>query len=145
MFGLHTVSPSPCPPSREGRGNPFFLDEGTRFDEGFPPPCGEGQGGGGCQAITQISIRRRRLRIRRITTSAVLIGALALGLAACEKQDTAATGTDAGATVVRIGSVAPLTGPQATLGRDNDNGARLALDEINAAGVTLGGRKVKFV
>jgi len=85
------------------------------------------------------------LNIRRITTSAVVIGALALGLAACEKKETTATGTDAGATVVRIGSVSPLTGPQATLGKDNDNGARLALDEINAAGVTLGGKKVKFV
>jgi len=46
--------------------------------------------------------------------------------------------------VVKIGSVAPLTGPQAHLGKDNDNGARLAMDEINAAGFTLGGKKVRI-
>ena len=44
--------------------------------------------------------------------------------------------------VVAIGQVSPLTGPQAHLGKDNENGARLALDEINAAGLTLGGKKV---
>jgi branched-chain amino acid transport system substrate-binding protein len=44
--------------------------------------------------------------------------------------------------VVRIGQVSPLTGPQAHLGKDNENGARLALEEINAAGLTLGGKKV---
>jgi branched-chain amino acid transport system substrate-binding protein len=44
--------------------------------------------------------------------------------------------------LVLIGQVSPLTGPQAHLGKDNENGARLALDEINAAGLTLGGKKV---
>ena len=44
--------------------------------------------------------------------------------------------------VVLIGQVSPLTGPQAHLGKDNENGARLALEEINAAGLTLGGKKV---
>ncbi len=46
--------------------------------------------------------------------------------------------------VVKIGSVAPLTGGIAHLGKDNENGARLAVDEANAAGVSLGGKKVKF-
>jgi branched-chain amino acid transport system substrate-binding protein len=36
--------------------------------------------------------------------------------------------------VIKIGHVAPLTGGIAHLGKDNENGARLALDEINAAG-----------
>lgn len=44
--------------------------------------------------------------------------------------------------VVLIGQASPLTGPQAHLGKDNENGARLALDEINASGLTLGGKKV---
>lgn len=47
-----------------------------------------------------------------------------------------------GSQTVRIGQVSPLTGPQAHLGRDNDNGARLALDEINAKGLLIGGKKV---
>ena len=46
--------------------------------------------------------------------------------------------------VIKIGSVAPLTGGIAHLGKDNENGARLAVDEANAAGVTIGGKKVKF-
>jgi len=44
--------------------------------------------------------------------------------------------------LVLIGQVSPLTGPQAHLGKDNENGARLALEEINAAGLMLGGKKV---
>ena len=46
--------------------------------------------------------------------------------------------------VVKIGIVAPLTGPQAHLGKDVENGARLALDEINAAHPTLNGHPVRF-
>ncbi len=46
--------------------------------------------------------------------------------------------------VVKIGQVSPLTGPQAHLGKDNDNGARPAVEEMNAKGVTIGGAKVRF-
>jgi hypothetical protein len=46
--------------------------------------------------------------------------------------------------VVRIGCVAPLTGPQAHLGKDIENGARLAIDEANAGGPALGGVPVRF-
>ena len=45
---------------------------------------------------------------------------------------------------VRLGHVAPLTGPQAHLGKDNENGARMAIDELNAKGLEIGGAKVKF-
>ena len=41
--------------------------------------------------------------------------------------------------VVKIGQVSPLTGPQAHLGKDNDNGAKLAIEEANAKGITIGG------
>ncbi|MGN4071876.1 branched-chain amino acid ABC transporter substrate-binding protein, partial [Burkholderia gladioli] len=44
--------------------------------------------------------------------------------------------------VVRIGHVAPLTGGMAHLGKDSENGARLAIDEINASGLTIAGRRV---
>ena len=46
--------------------------------------------------------------------------------------------------VVKLGHVAPMTGPQAHLGKDNENGARLAIEELNAQGVEIGGAKVKF-
>lgn len=47
------------------------------------------------------------------------------------------------ATVVKIGHVAPLTGLQAHLGKDNENGARLALEEISAQGLTIDGRSIR--
>ena len=46
--------------------------------------------------------------------------------------------------VVKIGHVGPISGAIAHLGKDNENGARLAIEELNAKGVTIGGKKVKF-
>ena len=46
--------------------------------------------------------------------------------------------------VVKLGHVAPMTGPQAHLGKDNENGARLAIEELNAQGLEIGGAKVSF-
>jgi branched-chain amino acid transport system substrate-binding protein len=46
--------------------------------------------------------------------------------------------------VIKIGSVAPLTGGIAHLGKDNENGVRLAVDEANAAGMRIAGKPVKF-
>jgi branched-chain amino acid transport system substrate-binding protein len=67
--------------------------------------------------------------------------AVALALAGCSKEAPKATG----ATQVKIGHVAPLTGGIAHLGKDNENGARLAIEEANAAGTKIGGKDVKFV
>jgi len=47
-------------------------------------------------------------------------------------------------TVVKIGHVGPISGAIAHLGKDNENGARMAIDELNAKGFTIGGKKVKF-
>ena len=46
--------------------------------------------------------------------------------------------------VVKIAHVAPTSGSIAHLGKDNENGARMAIDELNAKGVTIGGRKARF-
>ena len=46
--------------------------------------------------------------------------------------------------VVKIGHVAPLSGSQAHYGKDNENGVRMAIEDLNAAGTTIGGTKVKF-
>ncbi len=64
-----------------------------------------------------------------------LAGLLALALAGCNagKGD-----------VIKIGHVAPITGPSAHLGKDNENGAKMAIDELNAKGITIGGKKVTF-
>jgi branched-chain amino acid transport system substrate-binding protein len=47
--------------------------------------------------------------------------------------------------VVRIGSASPLSGPGAHQGKDIENGARLAIEDLNAQGATIGGKKVKWV
>ena len=46
--------------------------------------------------------------------------------------------------IVKIGHVGPTSGAIAHLGKDNENGARLAIDELNAKGVMIGGKKAKF-
>ncbi|MYM90277.1 ABC transporter substrate-binding protein [Rugamonas sp. FT82W] len=66
-----------------------------------------------------------------------LVPALAL---AC-----AATGAAQAEDVIRIGHVAATTGAIAHLGKDNENGARMAVDELNAKGVVIGGKKYKIV
>lgn len=46
--------------------------------------------------------------------------------------------------VVKIGHVGPISGATAHLGKDNENGAKLAIEELNAKGVTINGKKVTF-
>ncbi len=46
--------------------------------------------------------------------------------------------------VVKIGFTSPMTGPQAPAGKDNENGVKMAISELNAKGVTVGNKKVKF-
>jgi len=46
--------------------------------------------------------------------------------------------------VVKIGHVGPVSGAIAHLGKDNEYGARLAIEELNAKGVSINGKKIKF-
>ncbi len=73
---------------------------------------------------------------------AVLLSTLLLNLAACGEKgsEPAADGT----VVVKIGAIQPLTGPQAHLGKDNENGTRMAIDDANARRISIGGKKVRF-
>jgi branched-chain amino acid transport system substrate-binding protein len=59
---------------------------------------------------------------------------LAAGANAAQAEDT-----------IKIGHVAATSGPIAHLGKDNENGARMAVDELNAKGVVIGGKKYKIV
>ncbi len=61
--------------------------------------------------------------------------AAVLALAACSRDDGS----------IRIGHVAPLTGGIAHLGKDNENGARLAIEQANAAQIKIGGKLAKFI
>ena len=72
-----------------------------------------------------------------------LVAAAVLALAACgDKEEAAGSGGDT--MVVKIGHVGPTSGAIAHLGKDNENGGRMAIEELNAAGMTIGGKKVTF-
>lgn len=86
------------------------------------------------------------------TKSALTVLAAAALLVACGKKEEAAApaapaaapaATSApGAAVVKIGHVGPTSGAIAHLGKDNENGARLAIEELNAEGLVIDGKKV---
>ncbi len=57
---------------------------------------------------------------------------------------TLASGLAAAQQVVKIGHVGPVSGPIAHLGKDNENGARLAIEELNAKGIKIAGQSIKF-
>jgi branched-chain amino acid transport system substrate-binding protein len=72
--------------------------------------------------------------------AAILPCLLALAFApSAHAQPAAKTGT------VLIGTVSPLSGPSAHQGKDIENGARMAIDDLNAKGIAIGGNKVKWV
>ncbi|MBP8308278.1 MAG: branched-chain amino acid ABC transporter substrate-binding protein [Burkholderiaceae bacterium] len=55
-----------------------------------------------------------------------------------------AAGSAGAQTVIKIGHVGPLTGNIAQLGKDNEAGAKLAIEDLNAKKIKLGGQEVKF-
>ena len=71
-------------------------------------------------------------------------------LAACGKKEPApapapaAPAAPAAPTTIKIGHVGPISGSIAHLGKDNENGARMAIDDLNAKGLTIQGVKVTF-
>jgi branched-chain amino acid transport system substrate-binding protein len=75
--------------------------------------------------------------------------AVAIGLAGCgedkKPEVKKAEAPPPPSIEIKIGHVAPLTGGIAHLGKDNENGARLAVDEANAAKIKIGGKDAKFV
>jgi len=46
--------------------------------------------------------------------------------------------------VVKIGHVAPMSGSQAHYGKDNENGVRMAIEDLNAQKIKIGGKTIKF-
>ncbi|MCW8207989.1 branched-chain amino acid ABC transporter substrate-binding protein [Verminephrobacter aporrectodeae subsp. tuberculatae] len=46
--------------------------------------------------------------------------------------------------LVKIGHTGPLSGPNAFAGRDNENGVRLAIEELNAKKIMVTGKTLKF-
>lgn len=75
--------------------------------------------------------------MKKTALSVALLSVLAM--AGCTKKESAQEDG-----VIRIGQSSPLTGQQAAIGKDNENGARLAVDEINAQKLTIGGKPLKI-
>ncbi|WP_082493023.1 branched-chain amino acid ABC transporter substrate-binding protein [Acidovorax sp. Leaf160] len=46
--------------------------------------------------------------------------------------------------VVKIGHAGPISGGIAHIGKDTENGVRLAVDDLNAQNLVIGGKKIKF-
>jgi branched-chain amino acid transport system substrate-binding protein len=66
-------------------------------------------------------------------TTLLALAALALaGPAAAQEQ------------VIKIGHSGPLSGPNAYAGKDNENGVRLATEDLNAKKMVVGGKTLKF-
>lgn len=87
------------------------------------------------------------MHVKQVTSALTLVAAAVL-LSACGKKEEAAAPAAAPApaadVVVKIGHVGPTSGAIAHLGKDNEMGARMAIDELNAAGVMIDGKKVKL-
>lgn len=83
------------------------------------------------------------MRLIRVVTATVALSTLLI-LPACSKKTHAPELTADGKVIVMIGHAAPLTGPQAHIGKDNEDGVRLAIDDINAQGLKIGGKPVEF-
>jgi hypothetical protein len=71
-----------------------------------------------------------------------IVAAAAAALVACGKKEEAqpaatSQGPAVEQLVVKIGHVGPTSGPIAHLGKDNENGARMAIEELNAAGIQI--------
>ena len=71
-------------------------------------------------------------------TAAVLL------LACGQKEETKVDASPSDINIVKIGHAGPLTGPIALLGKDNENGARLAVEEINKKGLEIAGKKIQL-
>ena len=71
------------------------------------------------------------MKVRYVSLAACLLGVAALAAAQDE-------------TVVKIGSAAPTSGPIAHFGKENENGARLAVEDVNRGGLVIGGRKIRL-
>lgn len=91
------------------------------------------------------------MQFTKLTTLSLAVAA-ALAVSACGKKEEAASTQStsapaaeaAGATTVKIGFVAPLTGPQAHYGEEYKNGVTLAIEDANAEKPTIAGKPVTF-
>jgi branched-chain amino acid transport system substrate-binding protein len=95
--------------------------------------------------------------LRRSRVGLMIVAAAIVGVYGCSKEEpkqAAAPATQTAAApappaeetiTVTIGHAGPLTGSIAHLGKDDENGVHLAVDQANEKKIKLGGKTVKFV
>ena len=72
------------------------------------------------------------MRVKAVSLAIVgLVGGLAMSVANAQE-------------IIKIGHIGPVSGPQAHFGKDDENGVRMAIEDLNAKGLEIGGKKVKF-
>ena len=79
-----------------------------------------------------MSMRSNRFRFSLQLTAAAALTA-ACGMVAAQDVQ-----------VVKIGHAGPISGGIAHIGKDTENGVRLAVEDLNAQGLVIGGKKIKF-
>jgi len=95
------------------------------------------------KGVSRMNMRTMADISRRVCASAVGVSLVFL-ISACGKSDDSAGDGAEKVRVVKIGHAGPLTGPIAHLGKDNENGVRLAIQEANEAGLVIAGEKIRF-
>jgi branched-chain amino acid transport system substrate-binding protein len=96
----------------------------------------EGEAGAGASAVVAASAAAASRASDASAASGSTASATTVASAA------AAPAPASNAITVKIGHAAPLTGPLAALGQDNENGAQLAIEEISAQGLTIDGHVI---
>ena len=66
----------------------------------------------------------------------------AVALVACSLATASAFAQDV--QTVKIAHAGPVSGGIAHIGKDTENGVRLAIDDLNAQNLVIGGKKIKF-
>ncbi len=83
-------------------------------------------------------------KISRQACAALVGVSLVFLVGGCGKDDQSVGENGEAVRVVTIGHAGPLTGPIAHLGKDNENGVRLAIQEANEAGMVIAGENIRF-
>jgi len=89
--------------------------------------------------LVEKKIKQQEIKFGTLSLIAALACAFLVG--GCSK-DEKTNAEQSNKVVIKIGNVAPLTGPDSYLGKDNENGARLAIEDVNKQGLTINGKTV---
>jgi branched-chain amino acid transport system substrate-binding protein len=85
--------------------------------------------------LETFTVLRPSSKFRFSLSTAAVLAACALAAASASAQDVQ---------TVKIAHAGPVSGGIAHIGKDTENGVRLAIDDLNAQNLVIGGKKIKF-